>query len=300
MNAFPIEHHVVNAFQIIRVCGCASQTDLSFSQSFSILFALFPPCLQGLSIGSRDWRGDRREGGCVWRGLVGGVRVEPRQVSAGNVRHGEEERGREGAEGVGVSERGVDEGRGGGGGAEEVAADDKGLEGGGARGAGLDTGHVGEEKTQLREEKRNLAAAKHLCHERAAGGEQETGDGEGGQHQLGLHVLVHVVETRHVGGAVADDELGGSAETGEHGLGSGGAGNVALQHVHAGERSHLLEIDGDERGAGKTLGQQLRPGAGSGAEIDTARNAGKDAEFLLNVKKLVGRASTIAVWTKKC
>ena len=76
--------------------------------------------------------------------------------------------------------------------------------------------------------------------------EEVSGDVKGGQQQLGLDVLVDVVEAGHVRSSVTHHEVSGlSGELGHDLVGGGELGDVALELCHARQRGHRLQVHGN-------------------------------------------------------
>lgn len=78
-------------------------------------------------------------------------------------------------------------------GRREVAADEVSLDGGVAGSSRLGAVHLGKEDAELGIEKADVAPAEDLCNEGAAGIKNAGADSEGGEHELGLDVLIKVV-----------------------------------------------------------------------------------------------------------
>ena len=72
------------------------------------------------------------------------------------------------------------------------------------------------------------------------------GDVESSQEELGLDVLVNVVEARHVRRPVTDHQVGRATSELRHDLvGRGELRDVALQLDHPWQWSHGLQVNGD-------------------------------------------------------
>ena len=115
------------------------------------------------------------------------------------------------------------------------------------RAAGLGDRHAVEQEAELAVQQSDVPAAKDFGDKTTALRQDVTRDVDGGQEELALDVLVDVVQSRHVGGAVAHDQFGPpAAEVPDDGLGGLEGGDVALEAVDAGEGRHGLEIDRDD------------------------------------------------------
>ena len=76
--------------------------------------------------------------------------------------------------------------------------------------------------------------------------EDMSGDVKGSQQELGLDVLVNVVESSHIWSAVTDHEVSLASSEVLHDLvGCGELGDVPLELYYARERGHGLEIHGN-------------------------------------------------------
>ena len=108
----------------------------------------------------------------------------------------------------------------------------------------LAAGDFAEEDAQLRVQKRHVAAAEDFGDEGSAICQDMGRDTERREEQLALHVDVHVVETRDVGSAVANDELCLlSFEVIDNFVCCRFRRDVALNLNHSFDGSHLLQID---------------------------------------------------------
>ena len=196
---------------------------------------------------------------------------------------------------------------------------------GGVTGAlGLAARDVLEKESHLGEKQVNVTAPKDLGHKRASRAQDVAGDVEGRQQQLRLHILVNVVHARDVGGTIAHHQIRRLAsEKRNDFMSRAGAGDVALQLVHAGNRRHFLQVDGHNAGVGQRrgigreggcdtrrvgghcargvsragrkgrdvqdAGQDLRPRARGGAQVHRPAHAAKDVAFLVDLQELEGR-----------
>ena len=144
------------------------------------------------------------------------------------------------------------------------------------------------------------------------------GDVDGAQQELALDVLVNVVQPRHVGGAVADDQLGATAvKVLDDALGGLQRGDVALQAFHSRQGCHGLEVDRHNlhlffvaisviitiASMNQPIGQHLRPRPRSGAQVDRPPDAAgavgrllgaEDVELLVELEELEGRTGPVA------
>mmetsp|Transcript_17390 Transcript_17390/g.49784 ORF Transcript_17390/g.49784 Transcript_17390/m.49784 type:complete len:220 (+) Transcript_17390:476-1135(+) len=128
--------------------------------------------------------------------------------------------------------------------APEALADHERFDAAIPRAAGFGHRHAGEEEAELSVQQSDVPATEDLGHEASAFLEDVRGDVDGAQQQLALDVFVDVVQPRHVGGTVADDQFGPLAvEVPDDALGGFEAGNVALDAVHARQGCHGLQID---------------------------------------------------------
>ena len=77
-------------------------------------------------------------------------------------------------------------------------------------------------------------------------------------------MFIECVDACDVGSTIAEDEVDGLlGEVGEDGVDGGGGGDVALEDVDAGDRGHLLEVDGDDT--------RLAVGSGGGGGVGGRR-----------------------------
>ena len=106
--------------------------------------------------------------------------------------------------------------------------------------------------------------------------------------------LVGLAVARGVGGHVGQHHVGATAHHGNQLVRRVVLEKIQLREADAGYFRHLQEIDGDHLapavGGADTLGRNLAPAAGRGAEIDHGDALLEKAIFIVDLDQLVGRA----------
>ena len=120
-----------------------------------------------------------------------------------------------------------------------------------------------------------------------------------------MDVLVDIVKPGHIWRTIADNELRSlTLKLPQYPVCGLQPRDIALELVDVLDRSHFLEIAGDdsdlvgevEAFLDQLLSNDLGPGSRRAAEVDDPLGVREDLELLVDLEQLVGRSGAVAVF----